>query len=501
MSAIRLKAPGNNAIVLRAPSGSGIRLRSPSASAIKLRSVSSLRGPKGDTGTTPNLQIGTVTTVEPGQDATASITGTTVNPVLNLGIPEGLQGEQGTQGIPGNDGADGTNGADGSDGAAATISVGTVTTVAAGDPATVTNSGTSSAAVFDFEIPQGADGEDGAGTGDVSGPASSTDGHIPQFDGTTGKLLKDGKTAPSGTIVGTSDSQTLTNKTIAYSGNTLTGVAASGANTDITSLSLSASSVIVGTTAPVWQVDRTTSAVNSEVTIENWRAITSGDMTDGFGGIINFMVTDNSGVSNVSGRIRWNRSGGDSSGKIILDTNNAGTFGAALQLDPNQAVKFPGVTTTASGANAFLDSGASNNLLRSTSSLKYKRDIEPMEKQYYDAILSLEPVFYRSAIKSDRQDWSFWGLIAEDVAKIDPRIVNFGYQEDAYEIQIVARKEKILDAKGKEQEIEVQESIRALKKDAQKVPDGVAYDRLAVLLLAKVKELSAEIETLKSKIE
>ena len=58
----------------------------------------------------------------------------------------------------------GEDGDDGAPGAAATIAVGTVTTVAAGDPATVTNVGTSSAAIFDFEIPQG---EDGDGAGDM----------------------------------------------------------------------------------------------------------------------------------------------------------------------------------------------------------------------------------------------------------------------------------------------------------------------------------------------
>lgn len=51
-----------------------------------------------------------------------------------------------------------TNGEKGDDGEAATISVGTVTTGAAGTSATVVNSGTSSAAVFDFTIPRGADG-------------------------------------------------------------------------------------------------------------------------------------------------------------------------------------------------------------------------------------------------------------------------------------------------------------------------------------------------------
>lgn len=47
----------------------------------------------------------------------------------------------------------------GANGAAATITVGTVTTGAAGSSATVTNSGTSSAAVLNFTIPKGDTGE------------------------------------------------------------------------------------------------------------------------------------------------------------------------------------------------------------------------------------------------------------------------------------------------------------------------------------------------------
>ena len=53
-------------------------------------------GAKGDTGATPNLQIGTVTTLESGSNATASITGTTENPLLNLGIPKGDTGTGGS---------------------------------------------------------------------------------------------------------------------------------------------------------------------------------------------------------------------------------------------------------------------------------------------------------------------------------------------------------------------------------------------------------------------
>lgn len=45
--------------------------------------------PKGDTGATPDISIGTVTTLSPGSSATASMTGTAEEPVLNLGIPAG----------------------------------------------------------------------------------------------------------------------------------------------------------------------------------------------------------------------------------------------------------------------------------------------------------------------------------------------------------------------------------------------------------------------------
>lgn len=50
-------------------------------------------GAKGDTGATPNIQIGTVTTLDAGEDATASMGGTAENPLLNLGIPKGAEGD------------------------------------------------------------------------------------------------------------------------------------------------------------------------------------------------------------------------------------------------------------------------------------------------------------------------------------------------------------------------------------------------------------------------
>ena len=46
-------------------------------------------GTNGQDGITPNLQIGTVTTLEPNEQATVTRTGTDENPILNFGIPRG----------------------------------------------------------------------------------------------------------------------------------------------------------------------------------------------------------------------------------------------------------------------------------------------------------------------------------------------------------------------------------------------------------------------------
>lgn len=53
------------------------------------------QGPKGEpgiNGATPNLTIGTVETLDANTSASATITGTVENPILNLGIPKGTVG-------------------------------------------------------------------------------------------------------------------------------------------------------------------------------------------------------------------------------------------------------------------------------------------------------------------------------------------------------------------------------------------------------------------------
>ena len=119
-----------------------------------------IAGPKGDAGATPAISIGTTTTLATGSPATVTQTGTTLAPVLSFGIPTGPKGDAGAAGTPGVAGKDGTNGT------AATVTVGTVKTLAAGQPVTVVNSGTTSAAVLDISIPQGSQGIQGVAGAD-----------------------------------------------------------------------------------------------------------------------------------------------------------------------------------------------------------------------------------------------------------------------------------------------------------------------------------------------
>ena len=76
----------------------------------------------------------------------------------------------------------GVAGATGPAGVAATLSVGTVTTGLAGSQASVTNSGTASAAVLNFTIPQGAAATSGGSDGGSSGVSSAALYHAVSFN-------------------------------------------------------------------------------------------------------------------------------------------------------------------------------------------------------------------------------------------------------------------------------------------------------------------------------
>ena len=147
-------------------------------------------GVDGQDGQAATITVGSTTTGQAGTSASVTNSGTSSAAILDFIIPKGDKGDTGNTGATGNgissitktstsglvdtytidytngndttfDVTNGKDGTNGQDGAAATIAVGTVSTGAAGSSATVVNSGTSSAAVFDFTIPKGDKGNTG----------------------------------------------------------------------------------------------------------------------------------------------------------------------------------------------------------------------------------------------------------------------------------------------------------------------------------------------------
>ena len=133
--------------------------------------------------------------------------------------------------------------------------------------------------------------------------------------------------------------------------------------------------------------------------------------------------------------------------------------------------------TTASAANMHVTS--SGILQRSTSSAKYKTGVETIEDSYADAILNMRPVWYRSLSEADNANHGWWGFIAEEVAEIDPRLVQYRTTESV-----------ISEESGREETVTLDEPI----------PEGVSYDRFVPLLLNLIQRQQQSIATLETKV-
>lgn len=116
--------------------------------------------------------------------------------------------------------------------------------------------------------------------------------------------------------------------------------------------------------------------------------------------------------------------------------------------------------TSASAANVFVD--ASGRMLRSTSSLKYKTDVQDATVAEQDAVLALRPVTYKSLSDTDDATARFWGFIAEEVEEIDPRLVT--HNDDGE-------------------------------------PEGVQYDRIIPALVGIVRRQQQQIDALTARLD
>jgi hypothetical protein len=160
------------------------------------------------------------------------------------------------------------------------------------------------------------------------------------------------------------------------------------------------------------------------------------------------------------------------------DTIGMATGGTErLLLNSTGALLVQGVYdgTTATAANVNVTTNGS--MRRSTSSIKYKTDVETIQDQYADALLECRPVWYRSTCDGDRPEHSWWGFIAEEVAEIDPRLVQW-----------------------KTTEAVVQENGSLEHVPCDPEPEGVSYDRFVPHLLNLIKRQKEQIEAMEARL-
>ena len=114
------------------------------------------RGATGPTGATPDISV-EVTGLPAGSEPTVSVSGTPEAPVIALGIPAGRQGDPGGKGDPGDPGQ------------TPNITIGQVETLPAGSPVTASITGQTPNLVLNLGIPQGQQGDTGAGVPPADG--------------------------------------------------------------------------------------------------------------------------------------------------------------------------------------------------------------------------------------------------------------------------------------------------------------------------------------------
>jgi hypothetical protein len=141
--------------------------------------------------------------------------------------------------------------------------------------------------------------------------------------------------------------------------------------------------------------------------------------------------------------------------------------------------------TTATGAN--LSISTSGFIERSTSSIRFKTQVEDLTIDTTNILSKMRPIWYRSLGLNDKKEWSWYGFIAEELAELEPRLVQWGYNESSYE------NVEIIDEEGN-----IKKETK-LKEDAQLIPDGVQYERITVFLVAELQKMRKELDALKAK--
>jgi hypothetical protein len=170
------------------------------------------------------------------------------------------------------------------------------------------------------------------------------------------------------------------------------------------------------------------------------------------------------------------------SNTIRIGTVVAGTDFLGVTHPAHRATYIAGIMgrTSPRGVPVFIN--ASGQLGTATSSERFKDSIKPMEKAS-EAILGLKPVTFRYKPEIDPEGVQQFGLVAEEVEKVNPHLVARDADGNVYTVRYEAVNAMLLNEFLKEHR-QVQEQQKQIEK-----------------LAAQLKQQAEQIRTVNDKVE
>jgi uncharacterized coiled-coil protein SlyX len=156
---------------------------------------------------------------------------------------------------------------------------------------------------------------------------------------------------------------------------------------------------------------------------------------------------------------------------------------------------------TSSDVAVFIDSAGKLGTL--TSSRRFKEGIKPME-QASEVLFALKPVTFRYKKEIDPDSISRFGLVAEDVEKVDPDLVVRDKEGKPYSVRYEQVNAMLLNEFQKEhRKNEKQEAtIEQLKSTVAKQQATIAQQQKGMqAVMARLNEQAAQIQKVSAQLE
>jgi hypothetical protein len=185
-------------------------------------------------------------------------------------------------------------------------------------------------------------------------------------------------------------------------------------------------------------------------------------------------------------------------GNNNIDIGNAGVAGESNNIrigtsgtQTNAYIAGISGVTVAGGIGVIVDS--SGHLGTTTSSARFKETIKPMDKAS-EAILQLKPVVFRYKHELDPAGIPQFGLVAEDVEKVNPDLVARDDQGKPYTVRYEAVNAMLLNEFLKEHKVVQEQNARLTKQET-----FIARQQKQIeTLTAAVQKVSVELELSKT---